>query len=467
MGTIDIPKMTTAKDAKKLFAAAQSQTLTLPKVRALMEELGTIDDDAAAALKDAIKHAHKDAFSPAGRKLFNDYVAGKTGPGHLKDPRLDPDNEKSPHKWVEVKGTLALDATTAEDYQQNKLGDCFYVSSARGTMHWAEVWAKIDGEPPRNYISEMQRLSDPSKPESSDVEKRWFLKDKSGAFHERWVKMTRDLPVDNDGNLLYAGDKRHLCTAYDEKGAALMFTKAMSAADGKEKKERGYGRMDGGWAGTAFETLTGQPSKSYSIITQPKQKPDEGTEAIKPSGVWNVMREALLQRKAIGLGTPGDDPTDYSNNAAHSGARKKPVPSKISPMVAAKIQAQEPFDSRTLDAMKIITGHEYSVWNLTYTDDKGNKLDFIGEATKEAAAKRAGKSYDNIFRRDDLDPKRCGVVVSNPWGDTEPDKPWPGITPDKTDDGIFEISLETALRCYTGVDVSGTLPPRAQTASSP
>jgi hypothetical protein len=136
-------------------------------------------------------------------------------------------------------------------------------------------------------------------------------------------------------------------------------------------------------------------------------------------------------------------------------------------MVAAKIQAQEPFDNRTLDAMKIITGHEYSVWNLTYTDDKGNKLDFIGEATKEAAAKRAGKSYDNIFRRDDLDPTRCGVVVSNPWGDTEPDKPWPGITPDKTDDGIFEISLETALRCYTGVDVSGTIPPRAQTASSP
>src|SRR5438067_457884 len=124
MGTVDLPKMTTAADAKRMFAAAAtSDTLTLPKVRALMSALGTIDDDAAKALKDAVKHAGHDAFSPAGKKLFLEYVAGKTGPGHLRDPRIDPDNEAKPHKWVEVKGTLALDATDALDYQQNQLGD--------------------------------------------------------------------------------------------------------------------------------------------------------------------------------------------------------------------------------------------------------------------------------------------------------------------------------------------------------
>lgn len=251
MGITDIPALTSAAKAKKIMSALKGETITLPKARALMKELGTVDDAAAKFLKESFRHAGKDKYSPAAAALFKDFIDGKTGPGHLRDPALDPENQKKKHRWVEVKGTLALDVAKGDDVQQNGLGDCFYLSSLAATVHTAEIWAKHDGVD-RNYASEILKLQDPDQPNEGDISKRWFFKDKDGVFHERWQKMTRDLPVDDNGDLLMAGDKRHLWVAFDEKGAAAAFPKAMSGADDPESA-KGYGRMDGGWAGTAIQ----------------------------------------------------------------------------------------------------------------------------------------------------------------------------------------------------------------------
>ena len=45
----------------------------------------------------------------------------------------------------------------------------------------------------RNAANVLCIFAGSTKPDSSDVEKRWFFKDNNGAFHERWVKMTRDM----------------------------------------------------------------------------------------------------------------------------------------------------------------------------------------------------------------------------------------------------------------------------------
>lgn len=94
--------------------------------------------------------------------------------------------------------------------------------------------------------------------------------------------------------------------------------------------------------------------------------------------------------------------------------------------------------------MKIITGHEYSVWDLTWHGDDGKKH-------------FASQEPDKIPK--DLAMSKCGVVCRNPWGSTEPGD-------DGKDDGIFELPLTMALRCFASIDIGGPLPSPASTNDS-
>lgn len=146
-------------------------------------------------------------------------------------------------------GDLFVDGVSVQDVSQGRLGDCWFVASIAAT-------AQVDPE----FLARNLR-------ENANGTVSVRLWDRDGT--ERWVTVTRDLPVDSSGSPLGAAGPGELWPAYYEKAFALLYEGDRGGApDGKQgdprydRAEQGtYGALEWDWTKQAPPYVTGHPSR--------------------------------------------------------------------------------------------------------------------------------------------------------------------------------------------------------------
>ncbi|GEK23044.1 C2 family cysteine protease [Cellulomonas xylanilytica] len=169
-------------------------------------------------------------------------------------------------------GPLFADGVSSTDVYQGRLGDCWFIASlAASTQMDPDLIARNIRENPNGTIS--VRL--------------W---DRDGT--ERWVTMTRELPLADDGTPLGAHGDGELWPAYYEKAFALLYEGDKGGApDGKDgdplydRSEQGtYGALEWDWTEKAPPYVSGNESRGLDVSFEDVQSAfDSGSPVIVAS----------------------------------------------------------------------------------------------------------------------------------------------------------------------------------------
>ncbi len=163
-----------------------------------------------------------------------------------KQDYVDNNNDGDPLVWGDpgnrdlYQDSDGNDATDASGVDQGQVGDCWLM---------AKMGALANDDP--NWVQNHVQQNDNGTITVT-------LYDDDGNPHR--VTMTSDLPVDNDGNTVFAGNDGDtpLWSGYYEKALALG---SQHGSDGED----GYGGIEGGWGEDDAELMTGQEADDLDV----------------------------------------------------------------------------------------------------------------------------------------------------------------------------------------------------------